>query len=456
MNSVRTALTQGFFSMGSRLIRRQARRELAVLKWAERADPEELRARQETRLRALIHWAYDTVPYYRRIMDEAGVSPGDIRGIDDLPLLPILRRRDVRVHLESLVSERVHKRRFLPQVTGGTSAEPIRLCLDRRALPFERATQWHSLEWAGVLPSDPVLMLTLAGFRPQNRLSVWWNKVTGSTLMPLEILYARRPLPVVEMLERVAPTAILGMPSFLHLLAQAVLRSGRPLRARPRCVIYQAEQMEEDTRELIARAFGVPVFSRYGARELLGMVAETCGSGQWHLNAEGFIVEVVSGEPGDRRGTPAPHGRLVITDLRNHVMPFIRYEIGDVGAAVREEGCACGCTLPILGALEGRYWDWVVTAAGLTIPASVLQYKTTRLHGDLIWEYQFRQDRPEELEVAVVPVGDYGEDRQEELSRHLEALMGGGIAVRVTPVGHIPREPSGKRPVLKSTLHQGR
>ncbi len=456
MTSLRTALPQGLFALGSRLVRRQARRELAVLRWAERADPLELRARQETRLRALIQWAYDTVPYYRRIMDQAGVSPGDIRGIDDLPLLPVLRRRDVRTNLDSLVSDRAHTRDLLPQVTSGTSADPIRSFLDRRALPFERATQWHSLEWAGVMPWEPVLMLTMAGFGPQTQISTWWNKLTGSALMPLEILHARRPLPVIEMLERLAPAAILGMPSLLHLLAQTVLLSGRPLRARPRRVFYQAEHMGEDTRELIARAFGVPVFSRYGARELSGLIAQTCECGLWHLDTEGFMVEVVSGEPGDPQGMPAQRGRLVITDLRNHVMPFIRYEIGDVGAAVREEGCACGCTLPVLGALEGRYWDWVVTAAGLTIPASVLQYKTTRLHGDLIWEYQFRQDRTEKLEVAVVPVGDYGDDRQEELARCLEAVLGGGIAVRVTPVGHIPREPSGKRPVLKSTLHQGR
>jgi phenylacetate-CoA ligase len=446
----------GFFALGSRLDRRQARRELDVLRWAEKADPLELRARQEARLRVLVRWAYDTVPYYRQAMDGAGVSPGDIQGIDDLPLLPILRRRDIKVNLGSLVSERAGRSHLLPQITGGTMGEPMRLYLDRRALPFERATQWHSLEWAGVMPWAPVLRLTLDGLRPRTLRIKWWNRLTGSALMPLEILYARRPLPVIEMLERVAPAAILGMPSLLHLLAQAVLRSGRPVRARPRCVFYQAEQMEEDTRELLARAFGVSVFSRYGARELSGMVAQTCGDGRWHLIPEGAIVEIVTGDPGDRQGMPARRGRLVITDLRNHVMPFLRYEIGDVGAAAGEVKCPCGRTFPVLGALEGRYWDWAVTAAGLRIPASVLQRQTSRLHGDLLWEYQFRQDRPEVLEVVVVPTGGYGADRQEELARHLEAVLGGGITVRVTPVEHIPREPSGKRPLLKSTLHQGR
>jgi phenylacetate-CoA ligase len=445
----------GLFALGSRLVRRQGLRELDVLRWAERADPRELRARQEARLRVLIRWAYDTVPYYRRVMDGAGVSPDDIQGIDDLPLLPVLRRRDVKMHLDALTSERARKRDLLPTVTSGTSAEPLGFYRDRRTLPFEQATRWHSMEWAGVTPADAHLLLTLGSVSVGASQVAWWGRMAGSASIPMEVLYSRKPDPVVEILERIAPAVILGYPSFLHLLAQAALRSGRPLRTRPRRIIYQAEHMGEDTRQLIARAFGVPILSRYGAAELSGLVAQTCERGRWHLNPEGFVVEVVTGEPGDLHGMQASSGRLVITDLRNLAMPFIRYEIGDVGTAAGEEKCRCGRILPLLGEMEGRIWEWVVTPAGLRIPAIVLQ-RAMRLHIDLLWEYQFRQDRPEVLEVAVVPVGAYGEDRQEELARHLEVVLGGGIIVRVTPVDHIPREPSGKRPVMKSTLHQGR
>ncbi len=452
---LRTSLIHGLFALGSRLVRRQARRELAVLRWAERADPDELRARQESRLRALIRWAYDTVPYYRQGMDRAGVSPGDIRGIDDLPLLPVLRRRDVRTDLDALVSDRAHTRDLLPQVTSGTSAEPLGFHRDRRTVPFEQATKWHSMEWAGVTPADPALVLTME--RDSVRVSqvTWWGRMVGGASIPLEVIYSREPAPIVETLERVTPAVVLGYPSLLHLLAQAVLRSGRPLRARPRCVFYQAEQMGEDTRQLIAGAFGVPIFSRYGAAELSGLVAQTCERGRWHLNPEGFVVEIVSGEPGDLQARPAQRGRLVITDLRNMAMPFIRYEIGDIGTVAGDEKCPCGRTLPLLGELDGRIWEWVVTAAGLRVPAIILQ-RAMRFHMDLLWEYQFRQDRVEELEVVVVPIGDHGEDLQEELSRHLEAVLGGGMTVRVTPVARILREPSGKRPVLKSTLDQGR
>ncbi len=453
---LRTALAQGLFTLGSRLVRRQVRRELAVLEWAERADPEELRARQEARLRTLIRWSYDTVPYYRRVMDQTGVSPGDIRGIDDLPLMPVLRRRDIRTHLDALVSERVSKGDLLRRASSGTTGAPVWFYRDRRALPFERASLWHDLRWAGVTAAAPTLFVRRQVDNEGRRKWTRWNWLVGSAFLPPELLYALAPGPVVEAVERVAPALIYGYPSLLHLLARAVLLSGRPLRARPRCVLYDAEQMGDDTRDLVRQAFGAPIFSRYGAREFSAGVAHTCEYGRWHLNTEGSVVEIVTGGPGEARGAPASKGRLVVTDLRNHAMPFVRYEIGDAGAAGGEELCPCGRTLPLLGGLEGRVWEWIVTASGFRIPATMIAPMIVGLHGDLLWEYQFRQDRVEELEVVVVPISDYGENRQEELSRHLEAALAGQITVRVTPVGHIPREPSSKRPVMKSRLDQGR
>ncbi|MDI6773244.1 MAG: hypothetical protein QME77_11760 [bacterium] len=453
---LRTALMHGLFALGSRLVRRQVLRELDVLRWAEWADPQELRARQEARLRALIRWAYDTVPYYRRVMDQTGVSPGDIRGLGDLPLLPVLRRREIRVHLDALVSERVSKKDLLRRASSGTTGTPVWFYRDRRALPFERASLWHDLGWAGVTAADPTLFVRRQVDNQGVRKWTRWNWLVGSAFLPPELLYGLTPVSVVEAVDRVGPVVIYGYPSLLHLLAQAVLRSGRLLRVRPRCVLYDAEQMGEDTRDLLGQALGAPIFSRYGAREFSAGVAKTCDHGRWHLNTEGFVVEVVSGEPGDPHGTPAAEGRLVITDLRNHAMPFVRYEIGDAGIAAGEESCPCGRTLPLLGRLDGRDWEWVITACGLRIPITVIAPMVVGLHGDLLWEYQFRQDQPEVLEVSVVPVGDYGEDRQKELARALQAALGGGITVRVTPVEHIPRELSGKRPVMKSTLHQGR
>ncbi|MBC7084307.1 MAG: hypothetical protein H5T95_12605 [Firmicutes bacterium] len=107
--------------------------------------------------------------------------------------------------------------------------------------------------------------------------------------------------------------------------------------------------------------------------------------------------------------------------------------------------------MPLLGGLEGRASECVVTPAGRCVPALLLQ-RGMRLQADLFWEYQLQQRRSDEVEVLVVPKGEYGDTLAAELSRHLEAFLGNEVHVVVSRVGHIPRDPSGKQPILKTSL----
>ncbi|MGQ0571659.1 MAG: hypothetical protein ACT4P5_19320, partial [Armatimonadota bacterium] len=87
------------------------------------------------------------------------------------------------------------------------------------------------------------------------------------------------------------------------------------------------------------------------------------------------------------------------------------------------------------------------------IPLTLL-YRPMRTQQDRLYEYQFRQRRPGELEVLLVPTGSYGAEDGKHLVRHLENFLGTDVAVTVTPVDRIARDASGKRPVLKSELEQ--
>ncbi|MBM3469398.1 MAG: hypothetical protein FJX73_01190 [Armatimonadetes bacterium] len=230
-----------------------------------------------------------------------------------------------------------------------------------------------------------------------------------------------------------------------------LLRAGRRLPTRPRCVFYSGEQMEEETRQLLNQTFGSPVFSRYGATELCASVAQTCEFGRWHLNTEGFIVEIVAGEHGDPEGAPAASGRLLVTDLRNHVMPIIRYEIGDLVTAGDVVGCPCGRTLPLLGGLEGRVPAFIMTPSGRRVPVTLLRQPARRCQ-EIFHEYQFRQDRPDELMMFLVPTAAYTREAAEGLAQVLTAALAGEVSVVVEAVERIAREPSGKRPLLKTTI----
>lgn len=432
------------FQAAVRLFRTSALREFRTLRALERASPAHLAARQDARLRAIVRWAYDTVPYYRRVMDEAGVPPGEVRTAADLLRLPVLTRRDLKVSLEELVSRSARRRDLASTETSGATGVPVRFYRDRRTFPFDQASLWQMLAWAGVSPSD-----TMAVLRGKARPGTLWYRMTGSLYFPAELLFNQDAAATFALLERIQPDFLYGHPSRLHMLARMAMTADRPLRLDLQRIIYTGEQMREETRGLLSQAFGVPIFGRYGCKEFSGAVAQTCAAERWHITTEGLVVEIGTGGPGERTAAPAERGRVIVTDLRNRVMPFIRYEMADLAVAGNQDPCPCGCTWPVLGALEGRAAEYVETPTGRQVPCSMLQRRLSR-HADLLWEYQLRQERPDELEIWVVPRDHVGPEMADVLVAEVRDLLGPSMAVRVVPVAAIPRESSEKQPVLKT------
>lgn len=101
--------------------------------------------------------------------------------------------------------------------------------------------------------------------------------------------------------------------------------------------------------------------------------------------------------------------------------------------------------------LLGLPLGFIHTPAGRQVPSGALQRRMHR-YADLVWEYQFRQERPEALDVWVVPQESMGPTHREVLGADIKSLLGSSIAVRVVPVAAIPREASEKQPVIKRLL----
>jgi phenylacetate-CoA ligase len=437
--------------IAARTVRRATWREYRRLRALERADPRALRARQLARLRPLIAWAYETVPYYRAAMLENGVAPADIDSLDRLALLPILTKRTVQASGTTLLSSGADPKHRFARATSGTTGTPLRFYRDRRASPLGQATWWQALHWTGASPADPLVYSILPRPAGEEERLGFWNRLIGTRVLTYHpgVSFDR-----ASVLRALAPAhhAVLALfPSYLHLLAQGLVAAGCPGVIRPRCIFSFGEHLTEDTRALVRQAFDAPIRERYGAMEFSAMIAQTCGHGGWHLNTEGFVVEIVGGAAGDRHGSAADRGRIVITDLRNFVMPFIRYEVGDIGVRGDEVRCGCGRTLPRLGAIEGRDAEYVVTPAGRRVPSSAFQ-RVLRPYGDALWEYQLRQDDPAAVEVWIVPRGQCDETFMRALATAVECYLLREVSVSVRAVDWIPREASGKRPLLKSTV----
>src|SRR5581483_3500329 len=126
-------------------------------------------------------------------------------------------------------------------------------------------------------------------------------------------------------------------------------------------VICGAERLYPVDREALVQAFGPAVFETYGCREVMLIGSECERHDGLHLSAENLIVEViVDGRP----ARPGETGEVVITDLHNLGMPFIRYANGDLATAMDDSACACGRSLPRIGSIEGRVTETLRDAEG--------------------------------------------------------------------------------------------
>jgi len=454
----------------------KTRRWLETFQWA---DPASVRDYQERLLRDLLVHACATVPYYRRTFDALGLTPGDVNP-ETFYRLPVVSRSEFQRPAgmgadgggvnEDMVSSLAATRTLKANRTSGTTAQPIWFYRDPSLEDWGNAAAALFGAWAGLEMGDPRISFMLhsdfAGFR--KRLWDWLGAVRHA---PTDLVLARDGRAIATLLDRTRPAAITGYPSLLRLVALALREVGWEERGRtvptgssdlwrPRAVIYHSETMDRETQDLAREVFGAPVHSRYGAMEFSSMVAQTCpakvaagapADEDLHVDAACFLVEVV-----DDRGRPLPpgdEGRVVITDLRNRMMPFIRYDIGDTGALAAEP-CACGRGWPLLRRLAGRGSEFLLLPSGRRIPSLPLMRKM-RIQAALLWEYQFSQPERDLLTISVVPrAKSYGQAEALHLQDEFQAFLGEPMRVEVRVVDSIPREPSGKRPILK-VLREG-
>lgn len=184
---------------------------------------------------------------------------------------------------------------------------------------------------------------------------------------------------------------------------------------------------------MLTDIFEGEVFNLYCTREH-GCVGFECREHNgFHLDAGSVHLEIVAnGEP----VKPGKSGRIVVTDLLNYGMPFIRYDIGDVGA-LSEEPCRCGCNLPVLKKLGGRVSDLLIRPDGSTVAGLMLI--DMFLDNPKIDNMQIIQNELKQLEVFVEVGSRFDANDEEMIKRESKIYMGEDINVVINIVDKIQR-----------------
>jgi len=421
-------------------------REYEVNQWR---STDELRLIQWEKLRKLIAHVYEHVPYYRMQFERIGFSPADLNTPSDMQHLPFLSKKDIRENQGDMLANNSSSTCLFSSWTGGSTGVPIKFKYDRysyecRIAASARADRWSGWEFG-------VRELYIWGVRATaDSLFLRWKKNIHHLLLRRKIfnsyLFSAETLPrYVDELNTYKPEIIVGYAGTVAILAQFIKEKGRWCHS-PRAVIATAEQISPEQRDLIESVFQAPVFNRYGSREFMIIGMECDQHDGLHLNIDNQYIEVLKdGKP----VVPGEVGEVVITDLNNYAMPFVRYKIGDLGV-LSDSKCSCGRGLPLLKSVNGRIMDAIKTRDGRCVTGLFF----THLMKDFEEIRQFRviQKSYDALEIEFVRTEKYTDECLQYLRREIGKILGDGVGIIFRAVPEIRPLASGKQRITFSEL----
>jgi phenylacetate-CoA ligase len=434
------------------MITRDAERYYETLRKTQWLGPAETRDLQDEKLRRMVRHAYRNVPYYRRKMQEQKLRPEDIRGQADLHKLPFLTKADIRQHLYfDIMSENHDKAQVLKVTTSGSTGEPFVCYADRAQLEVRWAATLRAQEWTGYRFGDPAVRLwhqTLGMSKSQAAKEHADALLSNRTFIPIFELSDENLSKMIDIVVRAQPVLMDGYAEALDFIARYLKTTGR-VDVRPTALMSSAQTLPIASRKLIEEAFGCKVFDKYGSREFSGIAYECDAHTGHHVVAEAYLVEVLrDGQPVQ----PGEVGEVVITDLNNFCMPFIRYRIGDLAEAVdRDARCTCGRGSPRLGAIEGRVQSIIQGADGRYLPGTFFAHYLKEFDY-AIKKFQVIQEERDAMIFRVVKGGRYSDDIIEEVLATFHEYLGDKMKIDVQFVDEVAMVRTGKRLASVSRL----
>jgi phenylacetate-CoA ligase len=435
------------------MITRDVEHYYETLRKTQWLSPSQTRELQDEKLRRLVRHCYRNVPYYRAKMQEMKLRPEDIQGQADLHKLPMLTKADIRQHLYfDIMSENHDKSQVLKISTSGSTGEPFVCFADRAQLEFRWAATLRAQEWTGYKFGDPTVRLwhqTIGMSKSQAMKEHADALLSNRTFIPVFELSDENLARMVRTIASAEPVLMDGYAEALDLFAHFVKGKGSGA-VRPKAIMSSAQTLPEPSRRLIEEAFGCKVFDKYGSREFSGIAYECEAHAGHHVVAEGYLVEVLrDGRP----AAPGEVGEVVITDLNNFCMPFVRYRIGDLAEAMDPNAaCSCGRGAPRLGAIQGRVQSIIQGTDGRYLPGTFFAHYLKEFDY-AIKRFQIVQEERNAMTFRIVKGGRFSSEVLAEVIATFREYLGQSMRIDVDYVDEIKLIRTGKHLASVSRLN---
>ena len=403
----------------------------------ECASQEQIKAWQDERLVKQVKHVWDNVPYYRKKMEEKGVTPDDIKGRDDLHKLPFVTKLDLRDAYPYGLMGKPLKDCVRIQSTSGTTGKRVVAFYTQHDIDLWEDCCARAITAVGGTDEDVCQVSYGYGlFTGGPGLNGGSHKV-GCLTIPTSSGNTERQIGFIKDL---STTILCCTPSYAAYLGESMKEMGMtpdqiPLKAG----IFGAEAWSEEMRQDIQNTLGIKAYDIYGLTELSGPgVAFECSEQNgMHINEDHFIAEIIDPETGEVL-PEGEKGELVFTAITKEAFPLLRYRTRDICMLSRKK-CSCGRTHVKMCKPMGRSDDMLIIRGVNVFPS---QIETVLLNHGYPANYQIIVDRvnhTDTLDVQVEMTPEMFTDNLGEVSRRQKELVNGlrsmlGLAAKVTLV----------------------
>lgn len=321
----------------------------------QKASPAVVKAYQEQQLQALMSYLNQHSPFYQEQWKAAQIDPSQIQTLEDLRQLPFTTKADLQAYNDNFMA--ADRQKIIDYVTtSGTMGQPITFALTESDLQRLAWNEVTSFELAGLTSEDVLLLTTTLDRRFMAGLAYF----LGARQLGAGVVRVGSGLPALQWdtIQRVAPTVLIAVPSFILKLIDYAQKNGIDYQnssiKKAICIGESLRQEDFSLNTLghkIKALWDIELHSTYASTEMSTAFTECAASRGGHHNPALIIVEIL-----DEKGQPVPKGaagEVVVTTLQVEAMPLVRFKTGDICHWHQDE-CPCGRTSLRLGPVLGR------------------------------------------------------------------------------------------------------
>lgn len=408
-------------------------------------DSGEMESIQYEALKNTVNSLYHHVPYYKNKMAEKGITPQDIKSVDDLKRLPFTYKQDLRDHypfgtfavpMEEVV--RIH-------ASSGTTGKQTVVGYTESDIDRWADCVAKALTIAGVTKNDRIHVAYGYGLFTGGLGLHYGAEKLGATVIPVSGGNTKRQ---IQLLKDFEATVIACTPSYALYLADEMKELGISRdELSLKIGVFGAEPWSEEMRDEIENKFGIKAYDIYGLSETFGPgvamdCEERCGL---HIPPEHFLFEIIDPKTGEVL-PDGEKGEVVISCISKEAMPLLRYRTKDL-SVISHEKCKCGRTSPRMMKITGRSDDMLIIRGVNVFPSQIesvlLQFKEVEPH------YMIYVDRVGNLDTCEVKIEMTDsifsdevkqiEAVEKKLKHEVESALGVSVKIKLVEPKAIPR-----------------